>query len=48
MKDKEKVYIVLGLLLLVGLIPLIKAKPPELVGDITGTKFERINGLLKW
>jgi len=41
--DDKKVYIILGLLLLIGLIPLIKAKRP--VGDITGTKFERINGL---
>ena len=41
---KEKVYIILGLLLL-GLIPLIKAKPPELSGEVMGTQFERINGL---
>jgi len=39
-----KIYILLGLLLL-GLIPLIKAKPPELSGEVMGTQFERINGL---
>ena len=47
-KDGGKTFILLGLLLLVGLIPLIKAKPsePELEGEITTTTFERVNGLL--
>ena len=45
--EKGKVFILLGLLLLVGLIPLIKAKPkpPELGGKVMSTQFERINGL---
>ena len=45
-KDKGKVFIILGLLLVIGLIPLIKAKPPELGGEVMSTQFERINGLL--
>jgi len=44
-EQNEKIYIILGLLLLVGLIPLIKAKPPELGGEVMSTQFERINGI---
>lgn len=42
---KGKVFIILGLLLAIGLIPLIKAKPPELGGEVRSTQFERINGI---
>lgn len=45
-KDKGKVFIILGLLLVIGLIPLIKAKPPELEGEVMSTQFTRVNGLL--
>ena len=46
-QNKGKVFIILGLLLCIGLIPLIKAKPPELGGEVMNTQFERVNGL-KW
>ena len=48
-KTNGKTFILISLLLLIGLIPLIKAKPPELEleGDIETTTFERVNGLLK-
>ena len=42
MKDKGKVFILLGLLSIVVLIPLLKAKPPELGGEVVSTQFERI------
>ena len=46
MENNKKIYIFLGLLLVVGLIPLIKAKPPippeEVVGEVVSTQFERI------
>lgn len=51
-QKKGKVFIILGLLLAVGLIPLLKAKspeppePPELGGDVTSTQFTRVNGLI--
>jgi len=45
-KDNGKVFIILALLGLV-LIPLLKAKPEEIEGEVTSTKFTRVNGLLK-
>ena len=41
-EDKRKVFIILGLLLLIGLIPLIKAKPPEEVLEITKVEVLKI------
>jgi len=41
-EDKGKVFIVLSILGIILLIPLIKAKKPELGGDIMSTSFERI------
>lgn len=46
-KDKGKVFILLGLLAIV-LIPLLKAKPPEEAGgEVMGTEFTRVNGMLR-
>ncbi len=42
MEEKGKVFILLGLLLLVGLIPLIKAKPTEVGGEINQPTWENI------
>ena len=46
MADNKKVFIILALLGIV-LIPLLKAKPPELGGEVMSTEFTRINGLLR-
>ncbi len=45
-KDNGKVFIILALLGLV-LIPLLMAKPQKIEGDVMGTEFTRVNGLLK-
>ena len=45
-QNKGKVFIVLGLLLIIGMVPLLKAKPSELGGDVTSTQFTRVNGLI--
>ncbi len=44
-KDKGKTFIVLGLLLLVGLIPLIRSKQQieEVDGEITSIEFKEKN-----
>jgi len=43
-EDKGKVFILLGILSLIVLIPLLRAKPlEELDAEIISTKFERIN-----
>lgn len=47
-KDEGNLFIILGLLSIVVLIPLLKAKPPEEAdGEVISTEFERINGLLR-
>ncbi len=45
-KDNGKVFIVL-LLLGIVLIPLLRAKPPEIEGEVISTDFTRTNGLLR-
>ncbi len=46
-EKKTNLFILLGLLGIVVLIPLLKAKPPEEVGgEVVSTQFERINGLI--
>jgi len=45
-KDKRKIFIVLGILLIV-LIPLLKAKLPiEAEAEIVDTEYKRTNGLI--
>ena len=47
-KSKANLFIILGLLGIIVLVPLLKAKPPEeLGGEVTSTEFERVNGLLR-
>ena len=46
-EKKANLFIILGLLSIVVLIPLLKAKPPEVEGEVVSTQFERTNGLLK-
>ena len=46
-EKKTNLFILLGLLSLVVLIPLLKAKPSELEGEVVSTQFERVNGILK-
>lgn len=46
-EKKTNLFILLALLGIVVLIPLLKAKPLEVEGEVVSTQFERINGLLK-
>lgn len=41
-EKKANLFIILGLLGIIVLIPLLKAKPPEAEGDIIGTEFKKI------
>lgn len=48
-EKKTNLFILLGLLSIIVLIPLLKAKPPieEVEAEIISTEYERANGLLK-